>query len=106
MKLKQETYKRIMQRLAQEVQLEDQSLEWLTEKMEQARNSIANCKRSAREIREYVINERNGREAANEDVKARKAELIEAIEFQAEVVKVVVKWLGDEIDKRLEATDK
>lgn len=102
MELTQEDYKRIMQVLAQEVELEDQSLEWLTEKREQARNSVANCERSAREIREYVINERNGREAANEDVKALKAELIEAIEYQAEMVKVVVKWLGDEIEKRLE----
>lgn len=82
--------------------LEDKSLEWLTETRERLIISIADCERSAKEIRQYVISEYNGREGASEDVKELKDELVDAIEMQAELTKVVVKRIGDEIDKRLE----
>ncbi|WP_294049211.1 hypothetical protein [uncultured Porphyromonas sp.] len=106
MELEKEIYIEAMQEWASEFALEDKSLEWLTEKKEIASRSIANCEKSAKEIREYIISEYNGREGASEEVKELKDELVEAIEMEAELEKVIVKQLDKEITKRLEATDK
>ena len=106
MELDKETLIELMQQWASEFALEDKSLEWLTEKKELASRSIANCERSAKEIREYIINENNGREEASEEVKELKDELVEAVEMEAELEKVIAKQLDKEIAKRLEATDK
>lgn len=93
-----------MQELASEFALEDKSLEWLTEKKEIASRSIANCERSAKEIRAYIINinENNGREEASEEVKELKAKLVDAIELEAELEKIIAQQLDKEIAKRLE----
>lgn len=101
-----ETCIEMMQQLASEFALEDKSLEWLTEKKEIASRSIANCERSAKEIRAYIINENNGREEASEEVEERKAKLVDAIELEAELEKIIAQQLDKEITKRLEATDK
>lgn len=102
MELDKETLIGRMQELASKFYLEDKSLEWLMEKNEMVSRNVANCERSAREIREYIINERDGREAASEDVKELKDELIEAIELQAELEKVVANALEAELERRLE----
>ncbi|MDD7318748.1 MAG: hypothetical protein PUG74_08755 [Prevotellaceae bacterium] len=106
MELKKDTLIEMMQEYVSELALEDKSLEWLTEKKEIASRSIANCEKSAKEIREYIINECDGREEASEEVKKLKAKLVEAIEMEAELEKVIVKQLDKEITKRLETTDK
>lgn len=102
MELKKEDYKRIMQVLAQEVELEDKSLEWLKKTRAEQSRIVADCERSAREIREYVIIGYNGRNIASELVKEKQGELVEAIEMEAEMVQVLVKRIDDEIAKRLE----
>ena len=88
-----------------EMVLEGKSLEWLMTKKEKLSRSVANCERSAREIRQYVVNESDGEEEASELVKERKAELVEAIEMQAELEKIVAKQLDEEIAKRLETSN-
>lgn len=104
MGLDKDTCIELMQELASEFALEDKSLEWLTEKKEIASRSIANCERSAKEIRAYIINinENNGREEASEEVKELKAKLVDAIELEAELEKIIAQQLDKEIAKRLE----
>lgn len=106
MELDKETCIEAMQEWASEMVLEDKSLEWLKEKQEIASRSIANCERSAREIREYIINECDGRDTSSEMVKELKDKLVEAIEMEAELEKVIAKALDAEIDKRLETLNK
>lgn len=101
MELDKETYIKAMQEYISDKALEDKSLEWLTKTRELLSGSIANCERSAQEIREYTISERNGRDTASGLVKERKGALVEAIEMQAELEKVIVKRLDEEISKRL-----
>lgn len=103
MELKKETLIEMMQEYVSDLALEDKSLEWLTSKRERLSASTANCQLSAREIRAYVIDERNGRDEASEEVKELKDKLVEAIELQAELNKVLAESLDDEITKRLEA---
>lgn len=106
MELDKETLIGMMQEYASIMALEDKSIEWLTEKKEIASKDIANCERSAKEIRAYIINEDNGREGASEEVKELKENLVEAIELQAELEKGIAKLLDKEIAKRLETLDK
>lgn len=106
MELEKETLIEMMQEWASDMALGDKSLEWLTKRKERLSRSVANCERSAKEIREYIINECDGRDISSEAVKELKDELIEAIEMEAELEKEIVKQLDKEIDKRLEATDK
>lgn len=84
----------------------EMSLEWLKKTRDEQSRIVADCERSAREIREYVITEYNGRDGASELVKERKAELVEAIERQAEMVQVLVKRIDDEIGNREYKTEK
>lgn len=102
MGLEKDTCIELMQEWASDFALEDKTLEWLTGKKEIASRSVANCERSAKEIRAYIINENNGREEASEEVKELKAKLVEAIELEAELEKVIAKGLDDEIAKRLD----
>lgn len=102
MGLDKETLIGMMQDWASDMAIEYKSLEWLTERKESLSRSIANCERSAKEIREYIVNEDNGREEASEEVQELKDKLVEAIEIEAELEKVVVKQLDDEIAKRLD----
>lgn len=95
-----------MQWVVSEMTLEEKSLEWLTKKKEKLSRSVANCERSAKEIRKYIVNEEDGRDVSSEAIKELKEELVDAIELEAELEKVVVKQLDEEITKRLEATDK
>lgn len=106
MELDKETLIEMMQDLESDMAIEYKSLEWLTKIKERLSRSIANCERSAKEIREYIINECDGRDISCEDAKELKDELVEAIEMEAELEKIVVKQLDQEIAKRLEATDK
>lgn len=89
-----------------EMSLEGKSLEWLKKTRDEQSRIVADCERSAREIREYVITEYNGRDGASALVKERKAELVEAIERQAEMVQVLVKRIDDEIGNRQYKTEK
>ena len=102
MELEKDTCIEMMQEWASEFALEDKSLEWLTEKKEIASRSIANCERSAKEIREYIVNECDGRDTSSEEVKELKDKLVDAIELEAELEKVVEKALDAELAKRLE----
>lgn len=102
MELKKETYVEMMQGYVSDLALEDKSLEWLKEKQEIASRSIANCLASAKEIKAYIINECDGRDTSSEVVKELKNKLVEAIEMEAELEKVIVKQLDEEIEKRLE----
>lgn len=106
MTLEKDTCIELMQEWASEFALEDKSLEWLTEKKEIAIRSIANCERSAKKIREYIVNENNGREEASEEVKELKDKLVDAIEMEAELEKVIAQHLDEEIAERLDTTDK
>lgn len=96
----------LMQAVVSELDLEDESLEWLTEKANKASRSIANCEVSAYEIQEWIIDDDNGVDEASEEVKRLRDELVEAIELQAELQKVLVKRLEEEIEKRLVAINK
>lgn len=89
-----------------EMSLDGKSLEWLKKTRAEQSRIVADCERSAREIREYVITEYNGRDGASELVKERKSELVEAIERQAEMVQVLVKRIDDEIGNRQYKTEK
>lgn len=102
MKLDKEICIELMRDWASDMDLEDKSLAWLTKRKERIDRSIANCERSAKEIREYIINECDGRDISSEAVKELKAELIEAIEMEAELEKTIVKQLDEEIAKRLD----
>ena len=102
MELERDTCIEIMQRYVAGLSLEDKSLEWLRKKSIEQSMTVANCERSAREIRKYVINQCKGVDEISELVKERKDELVEAIELQAELSKVIVKWIDDEIAKRQE----
>ena len=106
MELEKETLIGMMQEWVSEIALEDKTLEWLTEKKGMVSRNIANCERSAKEMREYIVNEEDGRDVSSEEVKKRKAELVEAIELEDELEKFIAKRLDEEIAKRLEATDK
>ena len=97
-----ETCIKEMQEWVSEMVLEGKSLEWLMKKKEIASRSIANCLASAKEIREYIVNECDGRDTSSEAVKELKDKLVEAIEMEAELEKVIVKQLDEEIEKRLE----
>lgn len=101
MELEKDTCIEMMQEWASEMALEDKSLEWLTTKKEKISRSIANCERSAKEIREYIVNEKDGRDVSSEEVKELKDKLVDAIELEAELEKVVAKALDAEIDRRL-----
>lgn len=105
MELKKETLIELMQGYVSSLALEDKSLEWLTSKRDRLSVSTDNCQRSAKEIRAYVIDECDGRDRASEEVKELKDKLVEAIELQAELNKVLAKSLDDEIAKRLEASN-
>ena len=102
MELDKETLIEMIQKHVSYVGLEDKSLEWLIKHKESLSKSIANCERSAREIREYIIDECDGRDRASEEVKELKEKLVEAIELQAELEKCIAKLLDKEIAKRLE----
>lgn len=105
MEQEKDTCIKAMQWAVSEMALEEKSLEWLMTKNEKLSRSIANCERSAKELREYVINECDGRDVSSEEVKRLKDELVEAIELEAELEKVVVKGLDEEITQRLEASN-
>lgn len=102
MKLDKEICIELMRDWASDMDLEDKSLAWLTKRKERLDRSIANCERSAKEIREYIIDECDGRDISSEAVKELKDELIEAIEMEAELEKTIVKQLDEEIAKRLD----
>ncbi len=102
MELKKETYIEMMLEYVAGLSLEDKTLEWLKEKQEIASRSIANCLASAKEIREYIVNECDGRDTSSEMVKELKNKLVASIEIEAELEKVIVKQLDEEIEKRLE----
>ena len=102
MELDKETLIGMMQDWVSEMGLEYKSLEWLTENRKKLRNNVANCERSAKEMREYIVNEEDGRDVSSEEVKKRKAELVEAIELEAELEKVIAKAIDAELEKRLE----
>lgn len=106
MEQEKDTCIKAMQWVVSEMTLEEKSLEWLTKKKEKLSRSVANCERSAKEIRKYIVNEEDGRDVSSEAIKELKEELVDAIELEAELEKVVVKQLDEEITKRLEATDK
>lgn len=106
MELEKETLIEMMQKYVSYVGLEDKSLEWLIKNKESLSKSIADCERSAREIREYIIDECDGRDRASELVKEKKGELVEAIEMEAAIENVLAKQLDEEIAKRLETLDK
>lgn len=89
-----------------EMSLEGKSLEWLKKTRDEQSRIVADCERSAREIRAYVITEYKGRDGASELVNERKDELVEAIERQAEMVQVLVKRIDDEIGNRQYKTEK
>ncbi len=106
MEQEKDTCIKAMQWVVSEMELEDKSIEWLTEKKGETSRSIANCERSAQKLREYIINECDGRDVSSETVTKLKAKLVAAIELEAELEKVIAKRLDEEIAKRLEATDK
>lgn len=106
MEQEKDTCIKTMQWAVSEMDLEDKTLEWLTKKKEKISRSVANCERSAKELREYIINEKDGRDVSSEEVKELKNKLVDAIELEAELEKVIVKQLDKEITKRLETTDK
>lgn len=106
MELDKETLIEMMQEYVSDMGLEDKSLEWLTKTRETLSKSIADCKRAAKEIKAYVITECDGRDRASELVKEKKGELVEAIEMETALEKVVAKQLDEEIAKRLETFDK
>ena len=101
MGLDKETLIGMMQDLASDMAIEYKSLEWLMKNKESLSKSIANCERSAKEIREYIVNEEDGRDVSSEAIKELKEELVDAIELEAELEKVIVKQLDEEIKKRL-----
>ena len=101
MGLDKETLIGMMQDLASDMAIEYKSLEWLMKNKESLSKSIANCERSAKEIREFIINECDGRDISCEAAKELKEELVDAIELEAELEKVIVKQLDEEIKKRL-----
>lgn len=102
MELEEGIYVELMKKLISGMALEDQSLEWLMKKRERMITSIVNGERSAREIREYVIDEYDGRDGASPEVKERKDKLVEAIELSAKLNMVFVKRLDEEIAKRVD----
>lgn len=102
MEQEKDTCIKTMQWAVSEMDLGDKSLEWLTGKKEKISRSVANCERSAKELREYIINEKDGRDVSSEEVKELKAKLVEAIELEAELERVIVKGLDEEIAKRLD----
>lgn len=101
MGLDKETLIGMMQDLASDMAIEYKSLEWLMKNKESLSKSIANCERSAQKLREFIINECDGRDISCEAAKELKNELVEAIEIEAELEKVIVKQLDEEINKRL-----
>lgn len=105
MELEKETLIELMQEYVSDMGLDGKSLEWLTETRETLSKSIADCERAAKEIKAYVITECDGRDRASELVKEKKGELVEAIEMEAELEKVVAKQLDEEIEKRLETSN-
>lgn len=105
MELDKETCIKEMQEWVSGLSLEGKSLEWLMKKKEIASICIANCERSAREIRQYVVNECDGQDVSSEEVKKRKTELVEAIEMEAELEKILAKAIDAELDKRLETSN-
>lgn len=105
MELEKETCIEMMQECVSDMCLEDKPLEWLTEKKEIASRSIANCLASAKEIREYIVNECDGRDTSSEAVKELKDKLVDAIELEAELEKVIAKAIDAEIEKRLETSN-
>lgn len=102
MELDKETLIGTMQWVVSEMAIEDKPLEWLTAKKEETSRSIANCERSAKELREYIVDEKDGRDISSEEVKELKAKLVDAIELEAELEKVFVKRLDEVIAKRLD----
>ena len=102
MELEKETYIEMMQEFVSDMCLEDKPLEWLKEKRARLIISIADCERSAKEIRNYIVNECDGRDTSSEVVKELKDKLVDAIELEAELEKVIAKAIDAELDKRLE----
>ena len=105
MELDKETLISAMQKIVSENAIEDKPLVWLKVKKETLSRSVANCERSAKELREYIVDEEDGRDISSEAVKELKDELVEAIEMEAELEKIVVKRLDEEIAKRLETSN-
>lgn len=101
MELDRETLIEQMQEWASDMAIEDKPLEWLTKRKERVSRSIANCERSAKKLREFIINECDGRDISCEAAKELKDELVEAIEMEVELEKIIVKQLDEEINKRL-----
>lgn len=97
-----ETLIGMMQDLASDMDIEYKSLEWLTKRKERLSRSIANCEQSAKKLRGFIINECDGRDISCEAAKELKDELVEAIEMEAELEKVIVQRLDEEIAKRLD----
>lgn len=102
MKLDKETLIGAMQWVVSKNAIEDKPLEWLKVNKETLSRSVANCERSAKELREYIVDEKDGRDISSEAVKELKDELVEAIEMEVELEKLVVKQLDEEIAKRLD----
>lgn len=102
MKLDKETLIGMMQDWASDMDIVYKSLEWLTKRKERLSRSIANCERSAKKLREFIINECDGRDISCEAAKELKDELVEAIEMEVELEKIIVKQLDEEINKRLD----
>ena len=105
MELEKETRIGMMQEYVSGLSLEDKTLEWLTANKKDISRSIANCERSAQKLREFIIDECDGRDITSELVKELKDKLVEAIELEAELEKIVVKRLDEEIAKRLETSN-
>lgn len=102
MGLEKDTCVEMVQEYISKMALEDKSIEWLMMTRDELIRVVADCERSARDIRTYVITEFDGVEGSSELVNERKEKLVKAIELQADMVKVFVKGLGDEIEKRLD----
>lgn len=102
MKLEEKTYIEMVLEYVSGLSLEDKSLEWLKANKKKISRSIANCERSAQKLREFIIDEYDGRETSSKAVTESKDKLVEAIEIEAELEKVIVKKLDEEIEKRLE----
>lgn len=105
MELEEKTYIEMVLEYVSGLSLEDKSLEWLKANKKKISRSIANCERSAQKLREFIIDECDGRDITSELVKEKKGELVEAIQLEAELEKIVVKRLDEEIAKRLETSN-
>lgn len=102
MELEKDTCVEMVQEYISKMALEDKSIEWLMMTRDELIRVVADCERSAQKLREFIINECDGRDISCEAAKELKNELVEAIEIEAELEKIIVKQLDEEIAKRLE----